>query len=636
MLIGCWEGHVMAPTAYAGRILEVDLTSGTHAVRELTQDLTDRFIGGTGLGAYLLWEYRAYKADPLGPENVLIFGTGPFTGTMVPLSNRFGVCARSPLTGAFGEAECGGHWAADLKRAGFDMLVVKGRAPKPVYLWIHDGNVEIRDAEWLWGKDCFETFDLLRETLGGTGRRGEEAGIICIGPAGERLVRFAAIMNDGRDGRAAGRTGMGAVMGSKNLKAIACRGTGTFQIYDEAGLKASLASLRRDIVTTAKGFGQLGTAGGVPTHDKMGNWPLKNWQLDHRPDIAEKISGARMAETILTGRYYCGNCIIGCGRTVQVKEGPYAGIEQGGLEYETIALNGGNLLVDNLEAIQKANELCNRLGMDTISAGATIGFAMEAYERGLIDDRFTDGIKLEWGNADALVETTRRMGLREGEFGRLMGEGTLRLAKMIGGEDFAMHVRGLDFPAHDPRAFYANAVAYATSARGACHLSSFAHSFQRVVSLPELGYPEPVNRQDAERTPQLVIDGQNLMGWFDSLKCCKFLFFGGVKPRHILEWYNHVSGRGLSLDEFMEIGSRIFNMKRLFNIAAGHGGEEDRLPPRVFNLPREIGTGERSSPPFEQMLRRFYELRGWDERGTPKPETLERLGLPDLDAVLAR
>jgi aldehyde:ferredoxin oxidoreductase len=424
-------------------------------------------------------------------------------------------------------------------------------------------------------------------------------------------------------------------MGSKNLKAIAARGTRPITVADERGLKENLAQLRRDIVATSKGFGALGTAGGIPTHDKMGNWPLKNWQGDHEPEIAESISGAKMKETILTGRYYCGNCIIGCGRTVQVKEGPYAGIEQGGLEYETTALNGSNLLVDNLEAVQKANELCNRYGLDTISAGATIGFAMEAYERGLIDKSFTDGVELTWGNDEALVEVTRRMGEREGEFGRLMGEGTLRLAKMIGGEDFAIHVRGVDFPAHDPRAFFANAVAYATSHRGADHLSSFAHVFQRVITLPELGYPEPVNRQDADESPRLVMIGQNLMSWFDAGKCCKFLFFGGVKPNHILTWYNLVTGQNLSLDEFMEIGERIYTQKRLFCIAAGSGPEQDTMPKRMLELPRDIGTGERSAPPFEPMLKKYYELRGWDERGYPKPETLRRLGLPSPEGVPA-
>lgn len=625
----------MPPTGYAGQILEVDLTTGTHRIVELSQELAEQFIGGTGIGAHLLWEYGAYKADPLGPDNVLIFGTGPFTGTNIPLSNRFGVCARSPLTDGFGEAECGGHWASDLKKSGFDHLVVTGRADKPVYLFISDGQVEIRDAAHLWGKDTFETFEQVRAEVGSSGRRGEEAGVACIGPAGEKLVRFACIMNDGKDGRAAGRSGMGAVMGSKNLKAVAVRGSGSFEVADEDGLKQNLATIRREIVATSKGFGALGTAGGIPTHDKMGNWPLKNWQGDHEPEIAEKISGAKMKETILTGRYYCGNCIIGCGRTVQVKEGPYAGIEQGGLEYETTALNGSNLLVDNLEAVQKANELCNRYGMDTISAGATIGFAMEAFDRGLIDGSFTDGIDLGWGNDRAMVETMRRMGEREGEFGRLMGEGTRRLAERIGGEDFAIHVRGMDFPAHDPRAFFANAVAYATSARGACHLSSFAHAFQRVVTLPELGYPEPVNRQDVEESPRLVMIGQNLMSWFDAGKTCKFLFFGGIKPNHILAWYHLVTGKNISLDEFMEIGERIYTQKRLFSIAAGSGPEQDRLPRRMTELPRDIGTGERSAPPFEPMLKKFYELRGWDEQGYPKPETLRRLGLPSLETATA-
>jgi len=611
-----------------GAILDVDLTTGTHHVRELTQEMADKWLGGTGLGAHLLWEEQVYKADPLGPDNVMVFGTGPFAGTAVPLSNRFGVCARSPLTGVWGEAECGGHWSNDLKKSGFDALVLRGRADHPVYLWIHDGEVELRDASHLWGKDTFETHDAVREEVGSTGRRGLEAGVACIGQAGERLVRFAAIMVDGKDGRAVGRSGLGAVMGSKNLKAVAVRGTQTFPIADEKGLSEYLKELRKEIVSTSKGFGALGTAGGIPTHDKMGNWPIKNWQQDHWPEAPDKISGAAMRDSILTGRYYCGNCIIGCGRTVQVKEGPYMGIEQGGLEYETTSLNGSNLLIDNIAAVQKLNEWCNRLGMDTISAGATIGFAMEAYDRGLISN--TDGLDLEWGNDAAATELMRRIGLREGSFATQLGEGTLRFARSIGGEAFAVHVRGLDFPAHDPRAFYANAVAYATSHRGADHLSSFAHVFQRVVSLPELGYPEPVHRQDASATPRLVMIGQNLMSWYDSLKCCKFLFFGGVKPTHIWNWYRFVTGRSVSLEELMETGERIFLQKRLFNLACGSGPWDDTMPPRMLELPRDIGTEEKSIPPFEDMLSDYYRLREWDPAtGAISSEVIERLGLPE-------
>jgi aldehyde:ferredoxin oxidoreductase len=418
-------------------------------------------------------------------------------------------------------------------------------------------------------------------------------------------------------------------MGSKHLKAVAVKGTQPVRIADEPGLNAYLKELRKEIVSTSKGFGALGTAGGIPTHDKMGNWPIKNWQQDHWPEAPDKISGAAMKESILTGRYYCGNCIIGCGRTVQVKEGPYAGIEQGGLEYETTSLNGSNLLIDNLAAVQKLNEWCNRLGMDTISAGATIGFAMEAYDRGLIRPEETDGLDLGWGNHQAATELMRRIGEREGQFARRLGEGTLRLAREIGGEAFAVHVRGLDFPAHDPRAFYANAVAYATSHRGADHLSSFAHVFQRVISLPDLGYPEPVHRQDAEATPRLVMIGQNLMSWFDSLKCCKFLFFGGIKPTHIWNWYRYVTGNDVSLDQLLETGERIFLQKRLFNLACGSGPWDDTMPPRILELPREIGTGERSVPPFETMLAEYYRLRQWDpETGAIAPEVIDRLGLP--------
>jgi aldehyde:ferredoxin oxidoreductase len=624
----------MPPLGYMGTILEADLSSGQIERRELTQELADRWIGGTGLGAHLLArEPESARADPLGPENVLIFGTGPFTGTSVPLSNRFGVCAKSPLTGVFGEAECGGHWANNLKKAGYDMLVIRGASSKPVYLWVHDDGVEIRDAAHVWGSDTFETHDRLIEEVGSAGRRGENPEVACIGPAGERLARVAAIMVDGKDGRAAGRCGLGAVMGSKKLKAIVARGTKIVTIHDERALKDALNRVRRDIVSQAKGFGALGTAGGIPTHDKMGNWPIRNWQQSHWPEGPDKISGATMAESILTGRYYCGNCIIGCGRTVEVKEGPYAGIEQGGLEYETTALNGSNLLVGDLAAVQKANEICNRLGMDTISAGAAIGFAMEAYQRGLLTKEDTGGIDLAWGSDRALVEAMTRMGLRDSEFGRRLGEGTVRLAEEIGGQDFAIHVRGLDFPAHDPRAFFANAVAYATSARGACHLSSFGHVFQRVLTLPELGYHEPVNRHDAERTPELVYHGQNLMGLYDSLKACKFIMFGGIKPTHILEWYNAITGRGLSLDEFLEIGARIFNQKRLYNFMCGSTGADDRMPRRMLEEAREVG-GSEQVPPFEPMLQEYYRIRGWDEQGTPLPDTLEELGLPRVEAVV--
>ncbi len=620
----------MTLPGYMGAILHLDLTTGRSWTQELTDEVADRFLGGSGLAAHLLYEAGTYAADPLGPDNDLVFATGPFAGTAVPLSNRFVVAARSPLTGVWGESDCGGHWASHLKQAGYDALVVHGRAASPVYVWINDGAVEIRDASHLWGQDTFDTHDTVRAEVSAGERRGDLAGVACIGPAGERLVRYAAIMVDGKDGRAVGRTGMGAVMGSKNLKAIAVRGTQRVRVHDDAGLKSYLATVRREIVDQAKGFAALGTPGGIPTHDKVGNWPIKNWAQDHWPEAPEKISGAAMKESILTGRYYCGACIIGCGRTVTVKEGPYTGIEQGGPEYETTSLNGANLLIDNLPAIQKMNEWCNRLGMDTITSGGVLGFAMEAVERGLISKSDLDGVDLRWGNDTAAVELTRRIGLREGSLAQRMGEGISRFAASVGGEAFAVHVRGLDFPAHDPRAFYANAVAFATSHRGADHLSSFAHTFQRVSTLPELGFSEPVARQDAEGTPRLVMVCQNLMSWYDSLKCCKFLIFGGVKPTHIWTWYRLVTGREKTLEQLMEDGERIFVLRRLYNLALGSGPRDDTLPPRMLELPRDLGIAgaPKSTPPFETMLAAYYALRGWDPAtGAIDPAVLARLGL---------
>jgi aldehyde:ferredoxin oxidoreductase len=608
---------------YIGKILRADLTHSKVQLEELKEEWALQFIGGSGLGAKYLYEMTNERTDPLGPENPLIFMTGPFTGTAVPLSGRHGVVSRSPLTGIFGESDVGGSWGANLKKAGFDGIIVTGRSEKPVYLWVHNGKWEIRDASHLWGKDTYEIDPILR------GETHEKAVVSTIGQAGENQVPMAAIMTDGKDGRAAGRCGMGAVMGSKNLKAIAVYGTENVPLYDSGIVGRLPKEYGAQINKNAESFRKYGTAGSLSTFEAMGTLPLQNWKFVGRwEESAEKINGFTISETVLTGRYFCYACILGCGRKVKIESGPYAGVDGAGPEYETLALIGSNCLIDNLEALCYANELCNRFGLDTISTGAAIAFGMEAYEKGLIDREDTGGIELQWGSTDALIEMIKMIAKKK-SFGEFLGKGVKRASEEMGKNsiEFAMHIKGLELPAHDPRAYNAGAVAFATSARGACHLSGLSHTFERVLKAPEIGIPEPLDRFQVGGKGILAAKTQNLMGMMDSLKLCKFILFGGITLTHIVKWYHDVTGKEMTIDDFMKTGERIFNLKRLYNVRLGITRKNDFLPFRSLTFKR-IGKGLTPNlPPLGQMLGEYYEYRGWSEDGIPTPERLKELGL---------
>lgn len=603
---------------YMGKILEINLTDREILVLDLDEDMARKYIGGSGLGARLLYDMTDGDTDPLGEENVLIFMTGPFTGTRIPTSGRHAVVTKSPLTGIWTEADVGGTWGYELKRTGFDGIIFKGKASEPVYLWINDGQVEIRNAKHLWGKDTYEIDELLKKET------DEKAVTTSIGVAGENMVAYASIMTDGSDARAAGRGGVGAVMGSKNLKAIAVKGSKDIEVKDPEKLKELIKGISPKMVKDTKMFGKYGTSGGVQGHEEMMNFPVKNWAQERWPEGAAKINGIVMEKTILKKQYRCKTCIIGCGREVEIKEGPYKGVKGAGPEYETFGTLGGLCLIDDLEAIAWGNELCNRYGLDTISTGGAIAFGMEAFERGLLTLEDTDGIELKFGNEKAMIETIHKIGKREGYLGELLSKGVRAAAAELGNnaEEFAIHVKGMEFPAHDPRAYNGVALSYATSNRGACHLQGFTHGFEKGFTMPELGIDEPHPRHEVEGKGEFVAKLQDLMCIFDSIKLCKFAIIGGVKLTDITNFYNAVTGQDLTNEDLMLIGERLYNLKRLYNIRCGISRKDDTLPVRILTHRRGPNL-----PPLGRMLSDYYEYRKWDEIGVPTEEKLKELGL---------
>ncbi len=600
------------------KVALVHLASGTSEDLLLPGEVVRKYIGGSGLGTYLLFRYGSPAADPLSPDNPLIFMNGPFQGTGIPTSGRHQVISKSPLTGAFGESDCGGTFGFHLKRAGYDGLVFLGRSSSPVYAAVIDGRVEIRDGTSLWGKDTFETEEALFSA------EGKPAGVACIGPAGERMVLLANIMHDGRNARAAGRGGLGAAMGSKNLKAVVARGKEKTVMADEKKVREKSAEKAKFYMEKLPAMTRFGTAGGVALAEQNGDLPLKNWSMGSWPEEVKSITGEAMADTILTGNWGCMACPIKCGREVA-----FDGISGAGPEYETIGMLGSNCLINDLKAIGRGNDLCNRMGIDTISGGSAVAFSMELYERGIIDER-TVGYPLQWGDGEAMVRLLTDISEKRG-FGVVLAEGTKKAAEKIGkgAEKYAIHSKGMDFPAHDPRCYKSLAAGYATSNRGACHLSGFSYSFERSMTYPELGVDAVLDRTVDEGKGKVNVGFQNLMGVLDSLKMCKFPF-AATRLEDLLVWINGVTGWDMACGELMEAGERIFNLKKLFNLACGLTGRDDALPERILREPRGSGGSADTLPDLESQLREYYVERGWTEEGIPLPEKIASLGLEEF------
>jgi aldehyde:ferredoxin oxidoreductase len=608
---------------YTNKLLRIDLARLAFEVRGMDDAELRDYVGGTGLAAKILHDETDGGTDPLGSDNLLIFMTGPYAGTRAISSSRHVVVAKSPLTGLFGEANSGGSWAEALKKSGYDGLVIEGTASKPVYLWIHNGEVEFREAEHIWGRDTFATDTLVKAET------SREAVVACIGPAGERLIPFSVILNDGVHARTASRCGLGAVMGSKRLKAVAVAGDLGFEISNPEGLKRSVTRLAKEVVTATTALRLLGTSGAVSASEALGGLPVKNWGHAGRwIEGAQKITGATVLGTYKAGNYHCKRCIIACGQTVRVPQGADPGDEQAFPEYESLALLGSNCLIDDPVVLIRANDLCNRYGLDTMSTGGVIGFAMEAFEKGLLSLSDTDGIELRFGSGDALIQIIHLIARRSG-IGELLSIGTRGAASVLGGKarEFAVHVKGLELPAHDPRAYNAGGLNLATSSIGASHQSGFSHAFERNLSAPEIGIPNPADPFEVEGKGVLTAKTQNYMGVIDSLVTCKFVMFGGIGISTMIEWYGLVTGRSLEVDDFMKIGERIFNIKRLYNAYCGVSRKDDTLPPRLLTWAK---TGEGHNPNLPhlgKMLHEYYVYRGWSEDGIPTQAKLKELGI---------
>jgi len=606
---------------YMGKILRVDLSSEKIWEEPIREEDVRRFIGGVGLAAKIIYDEVKPETPAFSPENKLVFMTGPLTGTLVPCTGRYVVCAKSPLTDAWGEAHSGGFWAREIKRAGYDGIVIEGMAEKPSYIVIDDGEVRIEDAKRIWGLGCLEAEEKLKKEIGGDFK------VACIGPAGERLVRFACIINDG--GRAAGRCGIGAVMGSKMLKAVAVRGRREIPMKDPERIRGILRRIYPQIMSfpTTQIHASYGTSGELLSFHQYGDVPIKNFKLGDWDKI-EGISGEVYNKLMVKAKKACWNCPIACWRYVEVNEGPYAGlILNRGPEYETLTALGSLLLNDKLDVIVKANYLCNQYGLDTISTGVCIAFAIECYERGLISEEEA-GMTLKWGDSEIILGLIEAIAERR-RLGSLLAEGVKRASEKIskGSEKFAMHVKGLEMPMHDPRAFKGMGLQYAVSNRGACHLQGMVLRIEQGERLTDLKIYERLDRFEVKGKGRILAIMQNWHEVLESLIICKFL---GIPPGHIPGLYTLVTGMPTSLESLLEAGERIYTLKRMFNVKCGITRKDDVLPYRImYEGLKEGGTlGNTISPEeLKAMLDEYYSVRGWDENGIPRGEVLKRLGV---------
>ena len=597
---------------WTGTILRVNLTTGDISKEPTNLESARMFIGARGLGTKMLYDEVDPKVDPLSPENKLIFAPRPLTGTFAPSVGRYDVVTKGPLTGAIAASNSGGSFGPEMKYAGYDMLVVEGRAEKPVYLWINDAKVEIRDAGRIWGKEVPDTTDMIRAET------DEDASVACIGPAGEKQVLFASIMNEMH--RAAGRSGTGAVMGSKNLKAVVVVGNNPLEVADPQAFEAAVMVARARIQANPVGGAGLkayGTDVLVNILNQVGALPTRNFHDGYFP-TADKIGGESLSKNVLVRPKACFSCIISCGRVSRVTNPKYAG-EGEGPEYESAWGFGADCDIDDLDAITKANFVCNELGLDTITMGTTIACAMDLFHHKLLMRTDTGGIPVQFGDAETMVKLIHMTGYREG-FGDQLAEGSYRLAKRYGHVEYSMTAKKQEMPAYDPRGVQGIGLNFATSNCGAAHVRGYT------IAPEVLGQPFKVDQHATEGKPALVKAFQDLTAALDSTGACLFTTFG-IGADELAALLSACTGIAYSTEDFMRTGERIWNLERLWNLKAGFTAADDTLPERILKDPILTGPSKGGISHLDVMLPEYYELRGWDKEGIPTDAKLHDLAL---------
>jgi aldehyde:ferredoxin oxidoreductase len=611
---------------YAGYVLEVDLTN-EKIKRIATNEYFDTglFIGGKGLGAITLWKELKPEVDPLSPDNILMFLTGPLTGTLCP-GTRMCVVTKSPLTGTFCDSYVGGHLGAEFKFAGYDALIVRGKSESSVYLWIKDADVDVCDAERLWGLDTFQTEEKIRQV-----QEDPCVRVACIGPAGERLVRFAHINTERY--RQAGRGGTGAVMGSKNLKAVAVRGTSVIRLHDVDEFNWLAREAYKILLKnhTIRARRRWGTARSVLLASDQDLYPTRNYQAATF-EGAEDLSAEVMEKRFWVKHKACYGCPVNCGKLGVIRSGPYKGTVIDGIEYETTAMLGANCGISDYEAVAHANLLCDKLGLDTISVGNVIAYAMECYEKGILTEKETDGLKLKFGNEKAMIELLGRIADRKG-LGNLLAEGVKLFSEKLGEKDqsFAMHVKGLELPGWGARASPGMGLAYATADRGGCHTRAWPIDYE-ISGIAQDG--SKIGRYSASKKAQIVKDQQDYGAVGDCLVACWFVR-SAIGAERYGQMVNAATGMKMTADEFIKTGERIWNLIRMFNTREGFTARDDTLPRRILAepLPSGVAKGHKlKQATLSYMLNKYNELRGWDKStGIPTEGKLRELKLDSIE-----
>jgi len=616
---------------YMGKQLRISLNNKSYKIEKINNQVLKNYLGGVGYSAKILYEELSKGIDPLGPYNKIIFATGPLTSSRVPGGGSIEICFKSPLTGGWGEARCGGDFGPDMKKAGYDFLIIEDKAPESVYLLIDDNKITFKDANYLLGKAVSVKTRMIREELD-----DNDISIMCIGMAGENLVNIATVMFEGR---AAGRSGAGAVMGSKNLLAIAVKGSGRIEAENPDDYNIALKEIR-DVVKNsevAKGFREFGTMGDMAGNDEAGDWPTKNWQANNWGKGQELFDYYSKHNFIKNKMCYKG-CPIACGRVALVKEGKFKTPAHDGAEYESLSAFTAFVFNEDMDAAVHSTYLCDEYGIDTISAGAVIAFAMECYENGLISKEDTQGLNLSWGNADILPILVEKISKREG-IGDILADGVQKAAQRIGkdAEKFAIHCKGLEGPAHDPRSGKALAVTYGTANRGMCHihpLEGMAYDSGKFdFGMIPYGVPDPntLDRWDEKGKGRIVKILQDGLIMPDVLGVCKFFMYAGVNLEQYASLLSAFTGWDLKGKGLLQIGERTSNLQRLFNIREGFTRKNDNLPDRTIKRP-SFGAYQKEDrcivKDYAGMLKEYYIERGWDaETGKPLTEKLHDLGI---------